>query len=209
MRISVLLIAGLFLLGSAAFAGVEEPLLNNGDFAAFGAGWEYSESVNFGVFAGHDTTAWDPWPYPGASGYIRQIIDNKKSPYWNDDFNRKIETVEFDLYTLGTGYIQIGFDWWDYMGDDKPFGGADHYEVLPYELTSPNEWTRYSVTYDWLNSQPRWTSIEIFFFGATQGNEVGVDSMVVTSWCVPEPSSLIAFSGSLLALAGFAWRKKH
>ena len=209
MRISILLIAGLFLLGSAAFAGVEEPMLNNGDFAAGGVGWQFDGGVNFGAFASHDSTAWDPWPYDGASGYIRQIIDNSKSPGWNPNLNHKIETVEFDLYTQGEGYIQVGFDWWDYMGDVKPTGDAPYWEVLPQQYTSLNQWTRYSVTYEWPNSQPRWTSIEIYFIDCTDGNEAGVDSMVVTSTCVPEPSSLIAFSGSLLALAGFAWRRKQ
>ena len=209
MRISVLLIAGLFLLGSAAFAGVEETILNNGDFAAGNVGWEFDGGVNFGPFAGHDTTAYDPWPYPGYSGYIRQILDNSTSPYWDPDLNHKIETVEFDLYTQGEAYVQIGFDdWGDYAGD-KPFGEAPNWEILPEQYTSLNQWTRYSVTYEWTNSQPRWTSIELYFFGCTDGNEAGVDSMVVTSRCIPEPSSLIAFSGSLLALAGFAWRRKH
>ena len=208
MRITVLLIAGLFLLGSTAFAGSEEPLLNNGDFVLGGTGWEASESVLFGAFAERDTTAYDPWPYPGASGYLRQIIDNSKSPYWNPDYNHKIETVEFDLYTQGDGYIQIGFDWWEYMGDQKPVGDAPYFEILPEELTSPNQWTRYTFSYEWLDSQPRWTSIEIYFFGCTDGNEAGVDSIVVTSMCIPEPSSLVALSGSLLALAGL-WRRKR
>ena len=208
MKITVLLIAGLFLLGSAALAGVEEPLLNNGDFAAGSAGWEASDSVVFGPFAERDTTAYDPWPYPGASGYIRQIIDNTKSPYWDPSLNHKIETVEFDLYTQGNGYIQIGFDWWDYVGYTKPVGPAPYWEVLPTRYTSPNQWTRYTVSYEWKNKQPRWTSIEIYYFDATGGNEAGVDSVVVTSRCVPEPSSLVALSGSLLALAGF-WRRKR
>ena len=95
MKISVLLIAGLFLLGSAAFAGVEEPMLNNGDFAAGGDGWEFGGGVEFGPLAGEDSTANASWPEPGASGYIRQIIDNSKSPYWDPDLNHKIETVEF------------------------------------------------------------------------------------------------------------------
>ena len=216
MKISVLLIAGLFLLASAAFAGVEETLLNNGDFAAGGAGWEFDGGVNFGAFMDHETTAWDPWPYPGASGYIRQIIDNSNSPYWDPDLNRKIETVEFDLYTQGVGYIQVAFDWWYDMGDVKPIGDADDWDWViddstgePVQFTSLNQWTRYTVDYEWLDMQPRWTSIEVYFFGCTDGNEAGVDSMVVTSMCIPEPSSLIAFSGSLLALAGFAWRRKH
>jgi len=207
--VAVLMLA----LSTSVFAGIDEPMVDNGSFDYSGAGWEYSESVIFGEYQGHDTTAYDPWPYPGASGYIRQIIDNSKSPYWNPALNHKIETLEFDLYTEGEGYVQIGFDWWDnYFGSQKPVGQAPMFEILPTQYQSKDHWSTISVTYDWLGKpgatwQPRWTSIEIYFFGCTNGNEAGVDSITVTSRCVPEPASLSVLLGGLVGLAG-AWRRR-
>ncbi len=214
MRIVVLVLAGMLVIATAALAGEIEPLMDNGGFAAGGAGWEASESVTFGPFATRDTTAYDPWPYPGASGYIRQVIDNSKSPGWNPLGEYKIETLQFDLYTEGIGYIQIGFDWWDtYFGNTKPTGPAPYWEVVPIQFMSPYTWTTYTVDYNWKGKpgqtwQPRWTSVEIYFFGCTSGNEAGVDTLVLTSRCVPEPSSLLALSG-LLGFAGIAWRRRR
>jgi hypothetical protein len=224
MRLSivVLLFAGLFALGASAYAGTDSPLddpsFEQAAITGTSTVWESSSNVIFGAGFERPSIAKDPWPYPfpgeGPTGYIRQIVDNSRSPYWNPALNHKVETVEFDLYTTGQASVQIGFDWWDtYWGDPKPVGPAPLWEVLPAHYTSPNGWTRYSVTYDWYGKpgqtwQPRWTSLEIYFWGSAT-DEAGVDSLVLTSKCVPEPSSLLAFSGSLLGLAGFALRRKR
>lgn len=215
MRMAFLLLAGLFALSAPVFAGIDEPLLVNGCFGDGSAGWEYSENVIFGEFGGRPDTAYDPWPYPGASGYIRQVVDNSKSPFWDPNLNHKIEVLEFDLYTTGEGYVQIGFDWWDqYWGDTKPIGQAPFFEILPTQFTSVGQWTRYAVEFDFYGKpgatwQPRWTSIEIYFFGCYGDNEAGIDDLVLTSRCVPEPSSMLALSGSLLGLAGFVLRRRR
>lgn len=224
MRITILLLIALFALGTAAYAQYDVPLLDNGCFEQGGAGWEASEAVVFNAGTGVDVygrshIAYDPWPYPipgdQPSGYLRQIIDNSKSPDWNPNLNHKIETLEFNLYTEGEGYVMVGFDWWDTDSSTKPSGPAPYWEILPTKYYSPNQWTRISVTYDWAGKpgptqQPRWTSIEIYFYGcAGTGNEAGVDDIVVTSRCVPEPSSTMALGGSLLGLVGFAWRRRH
>ncbi len=41
--------------------------------------------------------------------------------------------------------------------------------------------------------------------------DIYVDELVVDTKCmaVPEPSSLLALAGSLLGLAGFAWKRRH
>jgi len=36
-----------------------------------------------------------------------------------------------------------------------------------------------------------------------------VDQLVIDTICVPEPSSLLALSGSLIGLAGFAIRRRR
>lgn len=222
MRIIILLVVGLLALSTSAYALYDEPLIENGCFDQGSTGWEASEAVQFNAGTGVDVfgrpdIAYDPWPYPipgdQPSGYLRQIIDNSKSPFWNPNLNHKIETVTFELYTAGAGHIQVGFDWWDTFDSTKPVGSAPYWEILPTQYYSPNEWTTVSVTFDWLgkpgSQQPRWTSIEIYFYGCSgTGNEAGVDNIVVTSQCVPEPSSLLVLGGSLLGLAGAAWRRR-
>jgi hypothetical protein len=192
--------------------------IDNPCFEQGGLNWEASEQVGFNagtapVFE-RPHIAYDPWPIPGAAGSLRQIVDNSKSPYWDPALNRKVATLDFDVYTTGDAYVVIGFDWWDYMGDVKPVGPAPYEELLPMQFKSVGQWTRFSVTYDWWDKpgqthQPRWISLEVGFFGCSgTGFEAAVDDMVLISRCVPEPSSLVALSG-LFGIAGLAWRRRR
>lgn len=221
MKIALLLVVALIAMGTSVFAGQggDVPLLvENGSFVNGGTGWDDSGNIVYGPDYQRPDIAKDPWPWPDPgnkpTGYLRQIIDNSKSPDWNPNLNHKIETLTFDLYTQGTGYVKIGFAWWDtYWGDTKPIGNAPQWEVLSANYTSPDTWTTYEVTYDWLNKpgatwQPRWTAVEFYFWGCTNGNDAGVDSVSVTSRCVPEPSSILALAGGIMGLAGFARRKR-
>jgi len=200
-----------FVGGGAALADE----LDNPSFIDGSTGWEYTEGVLFNaggpLVFDRPHIAFDPFPIPGAAGSIRQVVDNTRSPYWNPTLNDKIATVDFDVYTTGDAYVVVAFDWWDYMGPDKPVGAAQYEEVLPTHFLSPDEWNRFSVTYDWADKpgqthQPRWISLEFGFFGCSgTGYEAAVDDVVLTSRCVPEPVSL-----AVLALGGLAMlRRRH
>lgn len=224
MKNCVLLLAvfvAVLAVGSSAFATTVDPNneVDNWCFVDGDAGWEATENVDFnagsGDVFGRPHVAIDPWPIPGAAGSIRQIVDNARSPYWDPNLNHKIVNMEFDVYTTGDAYVVVGFDWWDYMGDEKPSGAGQYGEMLPMQFASPDSWTRFSVVFDWAGKpgqtqQPRWISVQFGFFGCSgTGHLAAVDDIVLTSRCVPEPSSLLAFSGSLLGLAGFALRRRH
>jgi hypothetical protein len=193
--------------------------LDNPCFVSGNNGWEFSEQVQFNqseyLVFDRPHVAYDPWPIPGAAGSIRQIVDNTRSPLWNWDYNRKIATLSFDVYTTGEAYVVVGFDWWDTMSDTKPVGPGQYEELLPDHFQGQNTWTRYTVTYDWANKpglthQPRWISIEFGFFGCSgTGYEAAVDDVVLKSQCVPEPSGLLAVAGSLIGGAGLAWRRRR
>lgn len=222
MRSYLVLMATLALvLGLAGAMCAQEPgwnELDNGCFIDGSSAWEASPAVQFnaggGDVFGRPHIAVDPWPIPGAAGSIRQIVDNTRSPYWNASLNHKIVDVWFDVYTTGTAYVVIGFDWWDYMGATKPVGAAPYEELLSTQFTSVNEWTRFHVTYDFLGKpgltdQPRWVSLEFGFFGCSgTGYEAAVDDVIFQSKCVPEPSSLALALSSLVGMAGMAWRRR-
>jgi hypothetical protein len=84
--------------------------------------------------------------------------------------------------------------------------------VLPQQYRSLNQWTLVAVPFDWAglpgNNQPRWVSIEIYFYGCTQIDYAAVDSMEFWGKCVPEPSSLIALFGGLVS-AGLVLRRRR
>ena len=191
----------------------------NGSFLLGGEGWEYSESVLFNagtgeLIGGREDVAYDPWPIPGACGSLRQIIDNSLSPDWDPMLNHKIIDLWFDLYSFGNAYVVIGFDWWEYTGDEKPTGEAPFEELLVEQFTSPGQWNRIHVTYDFLDKpgttwQPRWVSFEIAFFCSEQGDSSAVDEIVMQSKCVPEPSSLLAFAAAIGGLAGALYRRRR
>ncbi len=184
--------------------------LENGCFEQGSTGWEYTENVFFNagtddVF-GRPHIAVDPWPIPGAAGSIRQIVDDSLSPSWDPDLDHKIVDLTFDVYTTGEAYVVVGFDWWDYMGDTKPVGAAPYEELLETHFISPNQWTTFHVTYDWVDKpgqthQPRWVSVEFGFFGCSgTGYEAAVDTVVFEGRCVPEPASLMLLALGALAL---------
>lgn len=198
-----------------AYYGHENELVNP-CFEDGGDGWEYSPNVLFGAYADRPHTAYDPPGLYGEAGYLRQIVDDSLFSGWNPELNHKVGLLTFWLYTTGPAYVQVGFDWWDRITDPRPIGFSDpdyHYEVLPQEFQSEGAWTQVSVPFDWAgkpgNNQPRWVSIEIYFFGCTQtGFEAAVDDMSFTAQCIPEPSSLIVLLGGLFS-AGFVVRKRH
>ncbi len=121
---------------------LENPCFENG-----GDGWEYSENINFGEQAGRPHVAFDPG-LPGQTGYLRQVVDNSRSPYWNPDWNHKIVFLWFDLYTTGQGYLKVGFDWWVENYETKPTGEADYTIWLEQEFTSVGEWTTFYVSFE-------------------------------------------------------------
>ena len=187
--------------------------------------WEYSPSVLFngngdpdkmtGLKFGRGHIAWDPAGY-GESGWMRQIVDDMRGN-WNPNYNHKIADISFGLYTTGPAYVQVGIDWWDDATQPtKPARGAvaPHFELLPTQYTSVDDWTDVNLTFDWAgkpgDQQPRWVSLEFFFFGCSQtGFEAAVDDVSFVGTCVPEPSSMLALSGGLIGLVGLIARKRR
>ena len=188
--------------------------LENPDFDLQGQYWDYADSVFFGPKAGHDTTAYDP-PGQGEAGYLRQVVDDSLFPGWDPLLNHKVGQLSFWLYTTGPAYLQVGFDWWDRLVGPKPvgYGQSDYHSVLLAEqYKSVGDWTLVTVPFDWAgrpgNNQPRWVSVEFYFYGCTQTEYAAVDSTEFWGECVPEPSSLIALFGGLLS-AGLVLRRRR
>lgn len=217
--IPIAALAGLFAIGSAAFAGIDTSTLDNSSFAQGKTGWEASDSVIFNsggdLKFDRDSIAYDPTGI-GESGYLRQVVDASRSPYWNPSMNHGIGELSFWTYSTGTGYMQVGFGWWDSNSRTKPTPGTavDHFELLPTKYYSVDEWTQQTVSYDWLNkpgnSQPKWISLEFFYFDCSGvGNESAVDEISFTARSVPEPSSLLAMFGGLAGLGGVAIRRRR
>jgi hypothetical protein len=189
--------------------------LVNPDFDLGEQGWEdHSSSVLFGSKAEHDTTAWDP-AGQGEVGYMRQVVDDSQFPGWNPLLNHKIGQLSFYLYSTGDAWLQVGFDWWDRLTGPKPLPGdiqGYHYVVLPQQYRSTAQWTLVTVPFDWAgrvgNNQPRWVSVEFYYYGCTGIDYAAVDSTEFWGECVPEPSSLIAVFGGMLS-AGLVLRKRR
>jgi hypothetical protein len=220
MRHIVAIIAVLFAIlaiSPAVFATTYNPdnELENWCFIDGSTGWETDGPVVFNQEGylkwGRPHVAYDPWPTPpGPTGTIRQIVDDTKSPYWNWDLHSKVETLDFDLQTSGTGYVMVGFDLWNTTGSTKPGGVADHEWIDPTHYTFTGDWTHITITHQWYDSQPRWIGLKFAFYGCGgSGNEASVDDVVLVGRCVPEPSSIIGLSGSMLGLMGFALRRRR
>jgi len=205
----------------ASAAWLHENELANPCFEQSGAEWDPNGNMAFNAGTGElkfdrPHIAYDP-PGVGESGYIRQIVDNSQFSGWNPNLNHKIGYLTFWVYTTGPAYVQVGFDWWDRTTDPKPVGYNEpgyHTEILPMQFTSLEQWTPVDIVFDWAgkpgNNQPRWVSLEFYFWGCSQtGFEAAVDDVYFTSQCVPEPSCLVALSGSLAGLAGLALRARR
>lgn len=218
-QIIVLAILAIFALGTAAFAGIDEPTnsLLNGSFGNGAAEWETIGSVGFNAgsdpVAGKASVAMST----GESGSIRQIVDASAFPGWNAEYDHGTAELSFWAFTTGSGYIKVGFDWWDNDNQAKPRGiPADHLVVLDTQYTATSDWTQFVVPFDWKyqvgpNHQPRWISIEFFFYGCANGNSAYIDDTLLQTQCVPvpEPSSLMAMVCGVAGLGGFACRRRR
>lgn len=217
---SLAAVLAIFAFASGAYAGYgHENELLNPCFEQGGEYWEYSQTVQFNAGQGlkfdRPHIAYDP-AGQGESGYLRQVVDDSLFPGWDPNLNRKVGTLSFWVYTTGGAYLKVGFDWWDRLTGPKPIGFSDpdyHYEILPTEYRSVGQWSYVELDYDWGgkpgNNQPRWVSIEFYFYGCVGGNEAAVDDVSFTAMCIPEPSGIVALASSILALSGFAWRRRR
>ena len=194
----------------------------NSCFIYQGSEWDHSANVRFNgnntvpggeLVFGRGHIAYDPNP-PGTppgqpSGWLRQIVNDSLSPGWNPDLNMKFYRFTASVYTTGNAYIMFGVDWWNSNSIPKPLPGtpADG-DIWSGPITSPYEWTQ--VTWEgYLPCQPKWVSVEVAFYGCSgTGQEAAVDEMAFYAKCVPEPSSILGLASGVLALAGFAFRKR-
>jgi hypothetical protein len=214
----VMVLAALLAIASAGLANpTPEPGWNEIDNPCFqtpgGLYWDTEGNVNFNagtgiLIGGRPDVAYDPAP-AGNTGYLRQICDDTRSPYWDANKHRKIIDLWFDVYTEGDAYVMVGIDWWDYMGNTKPTGSAPHETWLPTHYTGDGAggWNSFYVPYDFQTIQPRWISIEWAFF--SNGSEVSVDTTCLQSKCIPEPSSILAVCCGLVGLVGCVRRRKQ
>jgi hypothetical protein len=198
--------------------------IDNHSFAYGADTWQYSsESVFFNAGSGEqkfgrDHVVYDPGAPGSPAGWIRQVVDNRRSPDWHEELNHKIVDMSFWVNTTDSApYVKVGFDWWDVNDQDKPLPGstADHEYWLADEFRSVGEWKQFDVTFDWAsipdikNRQPRWISIEFAFYGCSgQDHEAAVEDIVLHSKCVPEPSSMLAFAGGLFGFFGYVRRRR-
>jgi len=192
-------------------AGGHENELENPCFENGGASWEVVGPVQFGPMDDRAHVAWDPQGELGESSYLRQVVDDSLFNGWDPLLNHKVGELSFWLKTTGDAYVQVGFDWWDRMTLPKPGPGDTvgyHYVVLDRHYQSLNQWTQVVVPYDWVNVQPRWVSIEIYYFACIGVNYAAVDTTEFWGKCVPEPSSLIALFGGLVS-AGLVLRRRR
>jgi hypothetical protein len=218
----IAIVLGLFVVNASAWAALGHDIqLTNPGFTQGDLGWEdHSASVQFGAMFGHDTTAYDPVSAGGTgmTGYMRQIVDT--SAGWNPALGDKRGYLSFWYQTQGTSSLKVGIDWWNDDHATKPSGPTStsmpdyEFELLPTSYHS-TDWTQVNLTYDWLgkagNNNPRYVSLEFYYYDATIGNEAAVDDVSFSAESVPttpEPSGIIALPG-LLGAAGFAWRKRR
>ena len=193
---------------------LHENELDNPCFENGGDSWEYSDNVFFDAKYDREHIAYDPPGY-GESGYLRQVVDDSLFSGWDPLLNHKVGELSFWLYTTGPAYVKVGFDWWDSVTMSRPVPRtlADHFVLLDEEYRSLEDWTLVTIPFDWAgregNNQPRWVSVEIYFYGCSQtGFEAAVDTVYFTGQCIPEPSSLIALFGGLLS-AGAVLRRRR
>ncbi|MCX7347162.1 MAG: PEP-CTERM sorting domain-containing protein [Alphaproteobacteria bacterium] len=162
---------------------------------------------------GRGHIAYDPNP-PGTppgqpSGWLRQIVNDSLSPGWNPALNQKFFRFTASVYTTGNAYILFGVDWWTDNNIPKPLPGTPADGAMwSQPITSLGGWTE--VTWEgYLPYQPKWVSVEVAYYGCSgTGQEAAVDEMAFYAKCVPEPSSILGLASGVLALAGFAFKRR-
>jgi hypothetical protein len=219
MNVRLMMVMTLAVLLAIATAGLANPTpepgwneIDNPCFESGGAYWESEGSVHFNagtgiLVGGRPDVCHDPAPV-GSTGYLRQIRDDTRSPYWDWNKNRKVIDLWFEVYSEGNAYVQVGIDWWDYTGNTKPTGAAPHQVWLPAQYVGGQggTWAEYFVQYDFMTIQPRWISVEWAFF--SNGYELAVDTTCLQSRCIPEPSTIVALCCGLVGLVGCVRRKR-
>jgi hypothetical protein len=212
----VIALGALLAIASTALANPgPEPGWNEIDNPCFEQGSTYWEAnaVDFNagtstLVGGRPDVAYDPG-LPGSTAYLRQVCDDTRSPHWDPILNHKVIDLWFEVYSEADAYVQVGIDWWDYMGDDKPTGDAPHNVWFDehYVGGTGGTWQEYYIPYDFVDKQPRWVSIEWSFF--PDGGLVAVDTTCLQSRCIPEPSTILAMCCGLAGLVGCTRRRKQ
>jgi len=195
----LVLLLGLASVGFAQLNDYNE--LANPGFEEGGADWD-SEGVLFN--AGADPQLGRPdiaWAEGEGSriGYLRQIVDDSLSPYWNPNWNQKDWMLTGWVYTWGeNGYIRLGIDWWSDPNRPRPLPGEEPDGRLWSDpVYSVNQWGAFEWHGSLLGCQPRWVSVEIEFYGSCLGEGAAVDDLHFSAECVPEPSTLMVLATGL------------
>ncbi|MDH7602260.1 MAG: PEP-CTERM sorting domain-containing protein [Armatimonadota bacterium] len=207
--------------------------LRNGDFETGDLTyWQHGEDIA----VARDGAAHGYGAYCKRSGgdlWLRQIVDDSRSPDWDWNLHSKILDLVADITWQGwepsNSAVSFRLDWWD-----ERYNSVSNWEQLPHAIGAPPAGSDPAAGYyttDWvtirlagtrpgewitvnpfdrtqLPVQPRWVSVEITYTQAP-GETVWVDNVILTGKCVPEPSSMIGLVGLCSTLvAGFRIRRK-
>jgi hypothetical protein len=220
MRVSLVALVGILALAAVAGAsqipGANNEIIN-GEFNAVFDPWVVNPGdVRISDYGHVGTSAQCNRATLDWGDKIRQVVDDSTGVYWNPDLHAKVIDLEawisIDVKDDAVGGVRFRLDWWDetpYNQWPNPPSETDPgYHVTPWvEYTSAQG---YGVTFTYVNPfdnyhlllgeeqpvQPKWISVEIEFLQPS--NVINrVDSVVLTSKCVPEPPTTAALLAGL------------
>ena len=221
MRTLLLVMAGVLALSVAATASFIPGANNevvNGEFEDGLLHWVYTEGEVAIQDYGHvGNSAQCDLNTVGWGDRLRQVIDDSTGNLWNPDWHAKTVDVEawisIDVKHNQEGGVRFRLDWWDETYNTwneaptttKPEDGYHTTDWVQYLRSEGYSWQfKYVNPFDRFELrdptgkrvQPRWISVEIEFL--QPDNVINrVDSVVLTSKCVPEPSVLVAMMSGL------------
>lgn len=198
----------------------------NGDFGTGDLSfWQHGVDVMVGMDGPTNAYA-ATCKCPGGDLWLRQVVDDTRSPDWNWYLHQKVITLMADIAWSGwvpsDAAVSFRLDWWDerYNNVEDPIT-LPHYPGPPAAGSEPaagyfvTEWVSYGFSgidqLHWvtvkpfdellLPVQPRWVSVDIVFTQPV-GVSVWLDNVVLTGKCVPEPAGVLALIGGCSVFLG-------
>jgi len=213
------------LCATPALAGGYNEIIN-GDFSTGDLSfWQHGVDIVVGMDGPGNAYA-ATCKRPGGDLWLRQVVDDSRSPDWNWNLHQKLITLAAEIAWSGwvpsDAAVSFRLDWWDERYNDvtdpttlphylgPPLAGSD-----PHAGYFVTDWVTYSFSgvdqLRWvavkpfdellLPIQPRWVSVESVFIQPA-GVSVWLDNVVLTGKCVPEPASILGLIGGCGVLVG-------